>query len=273
MRNFAVFSSQGGHYSGEREAAFHREIEALGLPVHSPPSNPSRDPKVLPDWIKVQPTPMGVFAVNDDLATDFLDACQRAGAQVPDTFAVLGVDNDDLVCETAAWPLSSITLPTRRIGETAVRMLQDLLNGNPPEPASPRLLPPGRVIHRVSTDVIASGQLAIAAAVRYIRNHRDRPVSVDDVAGHAGVSRRKFEQLLRSSLHTTPLQLIHRERIALARELLASTSLTLDQIAESSGLGSREQLSRIFKNLTGQTPAAFRTTHYTGPNLSRPHID
>lgn len=135
------------------------------------------------------------------------------------------------------------------------------MDNKPLAPTPPALFHPIKVVSRLSTDVIACNVPEISSAIQYIRASRNRKLAVDEVVRHTGVSRRKLENLIADHLGTTLLQLIHREHVKLAQELLIETSLTIDQIAETCGLVSREQLTRIFSRITQISPAAYRNQH------------
>lgn len=223
-------------------------------------SDLSEDERALCRWLIELPKPAGVFVPIDTAGERLLQLSQAAGCRVPEQIAVVGVDNDDLICELSVPPLSSVVVPGEEIGREAVRLLGDLIDGRVTGPVT-RLLPPTLVVARRSSDLKVSRVPEVTDALSFIYANRHRPISVAQVQDAAAVSRRQLELLFRQHLGRTPLQEIHRVHVELARQLLAETELPLEQIARATGLVSREQFSRIFAKFTGQPPAAFRRMH------------
>ena len=215
------------------------------------------------DWLKQLPKPSGVLAATDATGRRVLELCHHLNIRVAEELAVLGVDNDELACELTWPPMSSIALPCEQIGREAIELLLHQARARLGTPAV-RLLPPTRVVCRRSTDTVASDQPSLARALAFIHDHRHQPITVSDVQGAVGLSRRSLEMMFQRFLHRTPLQEIHRVHVEHARQLLSDTNLSMDAIARNCGLVSRSQLSRIFRTFTGETPAAFRHLRQTG---------
>ena len=131
-------------------------------------------------WVGGLPRPVGVMACNDDWGHHLLEACRRAGIQVPDELAVIGVDNDPILCNLAAPGLSSIDVNTPRIGYQAAALLEKMMRGSP-APPKVMLLEPVGVVPRRSTDVLAMDDRELAAAIRFIREHACEGIRIDDV--------------------------------------------------------------------------------------------
>jgi LacI family transcriptional regulator len=209
------------------------------------------------DWLKKLPKPAGVFATSDSAAAEILEVCRHNGIRVPDEICVLGVDNDDLVHRFSHPPLSSIALPTQKVGLEAAKLLDSLMAGHPP-PTRPMLLPPIGVITRQSTNLLAISDEDVLAAVRYIREHvRDR-ITVGHILREVAISRRQLERKFAESFGRTPLQEIQRVRIEKAKELLSGTDLPMPAIASRSGFKNAERLARVFRSTTDQTPTEYR---------------
>ena len=117
-----------------------------------------------------------------------LDACRRAAAAVPDQIAVVGADNDETVCQVCNPPLSSVAAAHVRVGYEAARLLAALMSGEPPPSASVRV-PPGGVVVRSSSDVLAIDDPEISQAVRLIRQRACGGICVEEVAALSGMSR------------------------------------------------------------------------------------
>jgi LacI family transcriptional regulator len=251
---FSIQRAQG--YRDRLREAGHAVHEAKNALHYGAESRIKIDP-VLARWVTELPKPAAVFAANDGMGYDFVEVCRESGIRVPEDLAVLGVDNDELLCDIAHPPLSSIALPARKAGEEAFALLQRLMSGKGRQTQG-RLLPPEGVITRRSTDILAISEPRVAAAVRYIHDHAADAIRVSDVLEAVPMARRSLEQLFRRILHRTPLMEINRVHIHLARHLLARTDLPLEDVAEKSGLNSRQRFSTLFRRETGHTPAAYR---------------
>lgn len=208
-------------------------------------------------WLRDCPIPLAIFAANDDAGQVALEWAHAAGLRVPDEVAVLGVDDDELTCETAATPLSSISVPGRRVGELAVTMLEQLMRTGTADPLL-RLLPPTGVVHRRSTETQVAADPALAEALRFMRDHAHEPIQVSDVLDAVMISRRKLEGEFKRLLGRSPGAELRRVRVERAKRLLTDANLALPEVAEACGLASRVQLNRVFKAETGYTPAAYR---------------
>jgi LacI family transcriptional regulator len=213
-------------------------------------------------WLQELPKPVAVFAFNDGRGQQVLDGCRRAGLAVPEEVAVLGVDNDEVLCALSPPPMSSVILNPRRGGWEAAALLKRLMNGEKIPPAE-HFIPPVDVAVRQSTDVLAVDDPQIARALRYIREHACDRIGVKEVLQHCPMARRVMETRFRRLLGRTPRQEIARVRINFVKELLVGTSLPVAQIADRAGFNP-EYVSIIFKHETGLTPTAFRKKYGAG---------
>jgi LacI family transcriptional regulator len=176
---------------------------------------------------------------------------------VPDELAVLGVDNDELLCDLADPPLSSVIPDTRRTGYEAARLLEAMMAGERVPPVA-HLVSPLGVATRQSTDVLATDDGDLSAAVRFIREHATEGIRVEDVLRAVPLSRRALEARFKQQLGRTPHQEVLRLRIERVKELLAETDLSLTAIAHRTGYAHVEYLSVAFKRETGVPPSVYR---------------
>jgi LacI family transcriptional regulator len=209
-------------------------------------------------WLKSLPKPVGIMACYDSRGQQVLDACRNAGFAVPDEVAVIGVDNDELLCELASPPLSSVIPDAHRAGYAAAARLDRLMAGKTVAPTA-ELVPPLGVASRQSTDALALDDKDIVQAVRLIREHACEGINVADVLRAVPLSRRVLEQRFQKLLGRTPREEILQVRLARVKQLLGETELALYQIAERTGFEHVEYLSVVFKRETGLTPSAWRT--------------
>jgi LacI family transcriptional regulator len=192
-----------------------------------------------------------------------LEAARLAGLRVPEDLAVLGVDDDPVLCELAVPPLSSIALDTRRIGFQGAVLLDRLMRGRP-LPERPLLVGPLGVVARRSTDILALEDDLVAASARYIRENSHRALRVPDLLRNAGCSRRTLEVRFQEALGRTPYEEILRVRLGRVADLLVQTDWPLKKIALSSGFAYPEQMHAGFRRAFGTTPARYRRGDRTG---------
>lgn len=211
----------------------------------------------LAKWVQSLPKPVGIMAANDELGLEVLDACRRCDAAVPDEVALIGVDNDEHLCELAIPPMSSVDVNAEQVGYTAAALLEDLMSGKPP-PAQPILLAPRGVVTRLSTDVVATQDPAVNQAVAYIREHACQRIDAANVLAHVRLSRASLEPRMKRVLGRTIHQEIHRVRVERARDLLAHSTMPIKQVAHESGFSGVQYLTRVFRQATGETPAHYR---------------
>ena len=211
-------------------------------------------------WLLSLPKPVAVFACYDARGQLVLDACRRVSLAVPEEVAVLGVDNDELICALSPPPLSSINLDKRRAGWEAAALLAEMMDGGKVAPEIHRIAPLG-VVTRKSTDVLAVDDPPVTRALHYIREHACEGIGVGDVLHHCPMSRRILEGKLKTLLGRTPREEIVRVQLNCAKEMLSGTELPRAEIAARAGFKHTEYFSFVFKRETGVTPSAWRKDH------------
>lgn len=213
----------------------------------------------LVSWLRALPKPVGVFAVNDQLGFWVLDAARRASISVPEELAVVGAENDNMLCETASPPLSSVRLRGQAVGHDAARVLDAWMRGERiPEPGEQHLHPPGDIVTRQSSDIVAVEDPRIAAALRFIRQRATDQIDVSAVAREAALSRTVLERRMKALIGRSPGEEINRMRFAAVEKLLTQTELTLDAIAARCGFTHPQYMAEAFRKRNGITPGEFR---------------
>jgi LacI family transcriptional regulator len=219
----------------------------------------------LADWLRDLEKPVGVFACHDQLGFWVLDAARRAGIPVPEAVAVVGAENDKTLCETAWPPLSSVQLRGQAVGYAAARLLDDWIHKRRiPSADAQILLPPGDIVVRQSSDIVAVEDARIAAALRYIRQNATQGLSVDAVARQVALSRSALERRMKALIGRSPGEEINRIRFAAVEALLSQTDLTLDAIADRTGFAHPQYMAEAFRKRTGSTPGQFRARRSVG---------
>ncbi|HUO09694.1 MAG TPA: DNA-binding transcriptional regulator [Phycisphaerae bacterium] len=265
FRNFAYYGDL--RIGRARLHGFERRLAAADFHCHiAPPAlfenrddRPHPWAEELARWIDTLPKPVGIFAWNDVEARELAIACKDASIPIPDQVAIIGVNNDELLCESAWPPLSSLSIDFVRVGYVAAQLLERLLAGeNIPEEERKICVRPGGVIRRQSTDVLAVDDPDIARAVAIIREHACGPFTVKDLLREIPLIRRTLERRFIEKLGRTPYEEITRVRMEMAQTLLRETNETLPRIAQRCGFCAPQALNYMFRKATGQTPAAYR---------------
>jgi LacI family transcriptional regulator len=271
FRQFAFCGFVGANYSDTRSHWYCERLKEAGHACHvySPPQR-LRDGQTieyekrgllfqedLGRWLQSLPKPVGVMACNDIRGQQVLNLCGRLDIVVPETVAVIGADNDEVLCELSDPPLSSVVPDTLRIGYEAAALLDRLMAGGK-APSRPVLIPPLELVSRRSTDVLALDDPHLAAGLRFIREHTFDPISVNEVARAAGMSRRVFERRFVAQMGRPPKAEVMRLRLERVKQLLADTDWSLAEIAEKTGFKYGEYLHSVFTQKLRITPGKFR---------------
>lgn len=232
--------------------------EYQSQPRYDPNYQWHREQKRMGKWLRSLPKPIAIMACYDFKAHEILTVCRQLAISVPEEIAVLGVDNDRLICEFADPPLSSIIPDTKRTGFEAAERLDRLMDKSIVDTRLPLLTKPLGIHTRVSTDILAIEDQDIAGALRFIRLHALENIRVHDVLKVISLSRRVFEARFQRVVGRTPHDEILRVRMKRVRELLLSTELTIHQIAIRTGFEHPEYLAAAFKREFGKSPTDFR---------------
>jgi LacI family transcriptional regulator len=267
LRQFAFLGYPRGGYPrmDEREDCFVRTMHDLGLPFsvfdrwpkRPRPHDWERQQSHIAQWIAALAKPVGILGCSDDCGLQVLDACRRAGVSVPEQAAVVGVDNDEYLCMLSIPPLTSVDIAPQHIGYEAAALLDRMMAGAAPTELRIRT-PPGEVVVRESSDLLATQDEAVVAAVKFIRAHACDRIKVADVARGVGLSPTALETRMRRVIGRTVYQEIQRVQIDAVRELLGETDLPLKQIARRCGFKYTQYLSRVFRQSTGRTLTEYR---------------
>lgn len=266
VRQFGFVGYPAYDFSVKREWGFREIVEKAGFPVSAFHERTRRieDPtghwqlnRPLQKWLADLAKPVGILASYDTQGAQIAEDCRQLGLRVPDEVAIVGVDDDDLLCELARPSLSSVALPGERIGYEAAMLLDKWLHGRRPAKRAIVLPPPGVVV-RQSSDLHAVPDSHVAAAVQFIHAHAHEPVHVRDVLRAVPVARRRLERRFRKWLQRSISEEIRRVHVERSKQLLVETDLSMALIAERAGFRDGRQLSIVFRRTTGLAPTEFR---------------
>lgn len=222
-------------------------------------------------WLRDLPRPCAILAVTDFRARMVLDCCHELSIRVPHQVTVMGVDNYPVVCEHSDPPLTSIHRNAEEEGYRAAETLYGMMCGRPPR-ALEQLVPPGEVVVRASTDVVAFEDPRLYQAVLFIRDHLNRPFDLNELLEAINVSRRWLEYTFAERLGRTPHQYITVQRIERAKQVLArQPDIKLNQAARQSGFPNGRALSSAFRRVTGTSPRAYAEEMAKSLDACDPH--
>ena len=217
-------------------------------------------PGTAASWLKKLPKPTAIYAGDDLLGAYLVEACRHLRIRVPEDMAILGTDNDDLYGQLRTPHLSSILLDSRNIGIQAMAMLYRLIRGRKVK-AKTVLIPPVRVITRLSSDIFGVEDELVREALGLIQQHLSSGVSVKWLAERLAVSRPTMERHFEAALNRSPATEIQRIQMETARQLVLDSDMPIADVAQKAGYSSPRQFSTSFHDYFNETPRTMRKMH------------
>jgi LacI family transcriptional regulator len=267
FQQFAYYGLRSVAYSAIRQEGFDDRLATSGCrstallmpPTYRVRSQQWRDQQhKLVQWLSRLAKPVGLFAVTDYRARQTLDACRQVGLRVPQQVAVIGVDNEEVICAHVQPRLSSVARNNRQEGYHAAAMLDQLIRRKP-VPSMEETIPPLGVVPRESTETVAFQDPRLCEAIDYLNQNIAAPLGVQELASHVGVSRRWMEYAFREALGESPYQYIRRRRLKLAQRLLEKDArVKIYEIAQQTGFASAKQFSMAFSQEFGSSPRDYQ---------------
>ncbi len=221
----------------------------------------------LAEWLAALPKPAAVFTAFDPCAANVLEACRKAKLKVPKDVAVLGVDDDALICEHTRPKLSSVKPDSSGQGFAAAQALSRALHARGVSKKRSRTIvcPRLRIVERDSTATVPPSAQLVRNIVAYLDAHALEPIRVSDVVDYAGVSPRlanlRFSQ---THGHSILADIVER-RLKEAKRLLSATDWSMKRIAERCGFKSQIVLAHLFSSRFGKSMRQWRIDARTGP--------
>jgi LacI family transcriptional regulator len=265
LRHFAFYGYPRNSINGwsqEREQAFIARVTGRGFScaAHHGHHTTTRQwawlERRLAQWLDSLPKPCGVMAANDARARQILEACRFCKLRVPEDVAVIGVDNDDLLCMLSSPPLSSVEQGAKRLGYKAASILDRLMDGG--KCAKRYVIDPIEVVTRRSTEILATDDPNVAEAVAFISRSFTQGIKVQDVVDAVAISRSGLESRFKNALGYSIRTAIRRLQLDRTRRLVSGTHLPLKQIASVAGFRSVQHMTTVFHETFGKSPAHFR---------------
>lgn len=265
LSKFAFAGVKDKVWSELRKEAFTRIIRDSGMEcpcfelnvTAEPHRSWDRDQRMLGDWIETLPIPTGIFAAYDVLGLQTINACHAIGRLVPDEVAVMGVDNNEALCDLADPPMTSVSQDFEGIGFAAARLLDRVITGDAPMD-SREVIGPLNVVVRQSTDMIVVPDEDVAMALRYIRENAYRRLSVDQIADYVNLTRRTLERRFAQFIQRSPKEEILRVQVNRVKELLVESDYSLEEIAALTGFNHVSHMCVLFKKRANVSPGQYR---------------
>ena len=262
-QNFAFYGNINAVWSKERGEGFRKEVEKFeGKYYHFETENLRGEPWgkrhiELERWVCSLPKPIALFACDDTFALQISEVCKLNNISIPNEIALLGVDNDELICNLSDPPISSIVLDVERGGYELGRLIHQLVKKEKLGPGNVTIKPM-RIELRNSTEKYNIENKHILTVVDYIVANFTSDISIDFLTELVPLSRRNLEVKFKNEMGTSIYQFILQNRIEYFSKLLLNTDRSLFELALESGFNDCKNISRIFKKFKGHTPVEFR---------------
>lgn len=252
------------HCEGMQEIARKRDCQFSSYEI---PTGFAEDEKLWENFVEyiteIQAqwhAPLGLGFPFDEIAHPVATICIANHWKIPDELALIGANNETLICNAASPSLSSIDLSYRRCGYEAARLLDHLLNGGK-APDEPIYVPPKELVLRRSSDAYAVSDPLLTKALTYMSQNSHFKITVDDIAKSAGIGRQSLEHRFRKQLQRTVNSELIRLRVSKMKRLLIETEKTVGEISDQAGFSTTANMHVMFKRHTGLTPISYRETY------------
>jgi len=258
----------GTPYSDLRIQGFEHSVRKSDLPffVHTESgfeemrySESFHDPsEEMKSWLMELPKPCGIFAVHDPLGRFLSGACSQLGIRVPDDVAIIGANNDPLVCGLTYPMLSSVSIPWDNFGQFVGSSMQKMIDGGAGWKRTLHLIQPSGVIFRHSANHLAVRDKTLRRALSFMTERIKEPITVSILCDQLRIARRSLERKFKESFNCTPWEMLCQMRVNEAKRLLMETGHPISRISELCGFNDPERMAVVFKRLTGKPPSRFR---------------
>ncbi|WP_308991297.1 DNA-binding transcriptional regulator [Mariniflexile litorale] len=263
FKRLAFFGVKDLAWSDGRYASFKNHAQLNGIEVsHYLAENTSKkglrhDFEGIIAWLKSLPKPIGILCCNDDFGQMLINACSLSHLKIPYEIAILGIDNDELLCNMTHPKLSSIARNHRKAAFNACKILDRMMND---EFIEDYIIPtePLDVVERTSTDIIACNDTEVIKALHYIRNNTHLNLTVTNVVEVTNISRRSLYTRFKTVTKNTIYDEIQLQKLKKFKTLLRNQNLSVKEIAFSLGFDDASHISRWFSSIEGIPPIKWR---------------
>ena len=264
FENFGFFGYNGVCWSDERYEGFRKAIIEAGygenLHLYDRQNIDNMwyyDQSCLHEWLISLPKPIAIMACDDNQGNMLIQACHVCGFKIPFDVAIIGVDNDEILCSMSEPAMSTINVDIERGGYDTAAMVDRMVN-DPSYEGEDVTLQTLKVVERVSSSLFASNDPSVLKALRYILANIDHRISVTDILEQVPMSRRLLEQRFKQMTGVTIYNYISVHRIERFAQLLLSSNDSVSDIAARMDEFDTKSISRRFKAIKGCTPIEYR---------------
>ena len=265
--NFAFFGFRDVCWSDERYEGFKKAVEESGYGDHLS-SYRMQDINAiwyyeldrLSDWLRDLPKPVAVMACDDNQASNLIDACNSIGIKMPGEVAIIGVDNDEIICNLNTPSLTSIHVDIENGGYRTAELIDRIVSDRSTR-VEDIVLKPVKVVSRISTASYATDDTQILNAIQFIHQNLTKKISVSDVMKEAALSRRLLERRFKAVTGESIYQYISRNKVKLFADMLLDTNDQVINVALNLGENDSKSISRKFKAAYGMAPNEWREKH------------
>jgi len=262
--HFAFYGFKDIVWSRERAEGFEKRLARSNFKVHYfEHAMPTADelwyykPSSLSRWLKSLPKPIALMACDDNQGQHITEACRLSQIRIPEDIAVLGVDNDEMICELSDPPLSSIVLNAEMGGYQAAKVMERLIK-NGEFTCEDIYVGPLQIVTRRSTDIYATNDQHIATSLKYIHHNIEKNLHVNDVLKQIPLSRRVLEKRFLECTGLPIYKYISTLRMEKFAEKVLQTDNAIYEIALDLGFEDSKNIARQFKQTYGCSPQEFR---------------
>ncbi|EON78470.1 Transcriptional regulator, AraC family [Lunatimonas lonarensis] len=270
FKNFAFYGFNDIVWSRERAEGFEEKINSLGYKVHYFEHRKSRSTDLwyyksnsLSKWLLSLPKPIALMTCDDNQGLHIAEACKQNKIRIPEEVAVLGVDNDVMLCELSDPPLSSIAMDVEKGGYDTAKLMDHMITHGF-DSHYDIIVKPTQIITRQSTDIYATNDDYIASSLKYIHKNIEKNLQVDEVVKQVPLSRRTLEKRFLQITGYPIYKYISNLRIEKFAQKLLETDQTVFEIAMDLGLNDSKNIARQFKQVKGCNPVEYRRQYLAG---------
>ena len=280
FRNFAYCGYNGINFSDVRRITFVSEVERAGYECHVFDARQSdfddfcenvvrgeryapqaREARSMRAWLRRLPTPIAVFCSHDLRAHQVLTLCREVGISVPNEVAILGVDDDAILCGFTTPTLSSIDPHGFETGREAVRIALEMLRNPDARHEPPNVfVKPLHLIVRKSTEVYPIDPPWLSDALVYINRNATKGITAADVFAHVGLSHTTVGSTFRIKLGMSVQDMLAKTRLEAACRMLEG-DMSVTVVATKSGFASVQYFCRAFAAAYGMSPSAWQAAN------------
>ena len=257
-RNCAWFGLAINPVSRTRYQAYRDRLADAGIDCVRLDTVKPQDAVYITERLLELPKPCAIYTKSDYDSAWLANLCHEAELRIPDDVAILGADDNALICESQWVTLSSVRYDLARIGYEGAAMLDQLIDRRAPGTRL-KLIPPQGITVRQSTDALAVTDPLVRDALAFINTNLRKPIGTNEISDYLGVSRRLLELRFREQMHSSIREHLIRTRLAEAKRMLSAGQEPIETIAAMTGFCNAPHFSRSFKNDTGLTPTQYRT--------------